>query len=112
MQNLNTTHRAEIRDRDKIFIPVGKAHTNFLDARDIGAVAALALTQPGHEKKAYDLTGRKALDYDQVADLFTQLLGRKITYKNPSAVGFIRPPDAKQNPTDVCPGNHMAVHQY
>jgi uncharacterized protein YbjT (DUF2867 family) len=88
MQNLNTTHRAEIRDHDEIYIPVGKAKTSFLDVRDIGAVAALALTQPGHEKKAYDLTGSEALDYDQVADLFTQVLGRKITYKNPSAVGF------------------------
>jgi len=88
MQNLNTTHHAEIRDRDEIYIPVGKAKTSFLDVRDIGAVAALALTQPGHEKKAYDLTGSEALNYYQVADLFTQVLGRKITYKNPSALGF------------------------
>jgi uncharacterized protein YbjT (DUF2867 family) len=88
MQNLNTTHRAEIRDCDEIYVPVGKAKTSFLDVRDIGAVAALALTQPGHEKKAYDLTGGESLDYYQVTDLFTQVLGRKITYKNPSAFGF------------------------
>lgn len=88
MQNLNTTHRAEIRERDEIYIPVGNAKTSFLDVRDIGAVAALALTQPGHEKKAYDLTGSEALDYYQVAGLFSQVLGRKITYKNPSALGF------------------------
>ena len=88
MQNLNTTHRAEIRDRDEIYVPVGKAKTSFLDVRDIGAVAALALTQPGHEKKAYDLTGGEALDYYQVADLFTSVLGRKIRYKNPTAFGF------------------------
>lgn len=88
MQNLNTTHRAEIRECDEIYIPVGRAKTSFLDVRDIGAVAALALTQPGHENQAYDLTGAEALDYDQVADLFTQILGRKITYKNPSALAF------------------------
>lgn len=88
MQNLNTTHRAEIRDRDEIFIPVGKARTCFLDVRDIGAVAALALRQPGHENIAYDLTGGEALDYDQVADMFTEVLGRKITYKNPSILAF------------------------
>ena len=88
MQNLNTVHRAEIRDRDEIYVPVGKAKTSFLDVRDIGAVAALALTQPGHEKKAYDLTGSEALDYYQVAELFSQVLGRKITYKNPSGFGF------------------------
>ena len=88
MQNLNTTHRAEIRDRDEIYVPVGSAKTSFLDVRDIGAVAALVLTQPGHEKKAYDLTGSEALDYDEVAALFSQVLGRRITYKNPSPLAF------------------------
>lgn len=88
MQNLNTVHRAEIRDRDEIFIPVGGARTSFIDVRDIGAVAAVCLTRPGHENKAYDLTGPEGLDYDQVADLFTRVLGRKITYKNPSALAF------------------------
>jgi uncharacterized protein YbjT (DUF2867 family) len=88
MQNLNTTHLAEIRDQDEIFIPVGDAKTSFLDVRDIGAVAALALTRSGHEKKAYDLTGSEALDYYQVADLFTKILGREITYRNPSSVSF------------------------
>ena len=88
MQNLNTVHRMEIRDQDEIFVPVGKTRTSFIDVRDIGAVAAVALTQPGHENKAYDLTGPEGLDYYQVADLFTQVLGRKITYKNPSAFAF------------------------
>jgi uncharacterized protein YbjT (DUF2867 family) len=90
MQNLNTTHRAEIGDRDEILIPVGKAKTSFLDVRDIGAVAAKVLTQPGHENRAYELTGGEALDYYQVADLFTEVLGRKITYRNPSIPRFIR----------------------
>lgn len=89
MQNLNTVHRAEIRDHDEIFLPVGNAKTSFLDVRDIGAVAALALTQPGHENKAYDLTGSEALDYYQVAELFSEVLGRKITYKNPSSMRFL-----------------------
>ena len=88
MQNLNTTHLAEIRDRDEIYVPVGKAKTSFLDVRDIGAVSALTLTQPGHEQKAYELTGGEALDYYQVADLFRSALGRAIVYKNPSALSF------------------------
>jgi uncharacterized protein YbjT (DUF2867 family) len=88
MQNLHTTHRAEIRDRSEIFLPVGSARTSFIDTRDIGAIAALALTQPGHENRAYDLTGGEALDYFQVAEIFTRVLGRKITYKNPSTLAF------------------------
>jgi uncharacterized protein YbjT (DUF2867 family) len=90
MQNLNTTHRAEIRDDDEICVPVGDAKTSFIDVRDIGAVAARVLTEPGHEGKAYALTGGEALDYHQVADRFTEVLGRTITYMNPSVFTFIR----------------------
>lgn len=88
MQNLNTVHRIEIRDQDEIYVPVGKSRTSFIDVRDIGTVAAVCLTRPGHENKAYELTGSEGLDYYQVADLFTQVLGRKISYKNPSALAF------------------------
>ena len=88
MQNLNTTHRAEIRDRSELYVPVGSGRTSFVDVRDIGAVAALALTQPGHANCAYDLTGSEALDYYQVADIFSEVLGRPITYRNPSPFRF------------------------
>jgi uncharacterized protein YbjT (DUF2867 family) len=88
MQNLNTALCAEIRDHDEIFVPVGSGRTSFIDARDIGAVATAALLQPGHENKAYDLTGAEALDYDQVAALLTQVLGRRISYRSPSAFSY------------------------
>lgn len=88
MQNFTTTHRAEIRDRDEIYIPVGEARTSLIDVRDVGAVASLALSTSGHEKQAYDLTGSEALDYYQVAEQFSQVLGRTITYKNPTAIQF------------------------
>lgn len=88
MQNLNTTHRLEIKDRDEVFVPVGKARTSFIDVRDIGAVAAVTLTQPGHARQAYDLTGSEALDYCQAADILSDVLGRKITYRNPSLINF------------------------
>lgn len=89
MQNLNTTHRKEIRKRDEITVPAGKSKTSFVDVRDIGAVAARVLTGSGHGNQAYELTGPEALDYYQVADVFTEVLGREITYLNPSIPRFI-----------------------
>ncbi len=89
MQNLSTTHRKEIKERNEIFVPVGKAKTSFIDARDIGAVAAVALTQDGHANKNYDLTGSEALDYWQAAKILSDVLGRKIQYKNPNPVYFL-----------------------
>ena len=89
MQNLSTTHRKEIKERNEIFVPVGKAKTSFIDARDIGAVAAVALTQDGHVNKNYDLTGSEALDYWQATKILSEVLGREIQYKNPNAVYFL-----------------------
>ena len=88
MQNLNTTHRADIVEFDDLFIPAGDARTAFIDVRDIGAVAGHVLTTPGHENMAYELTGKEALTYYEVADIFTDVLGRTITYSHPSPLRF------------------------
>jgi uncharacterized protein YbjT (DUF2867 family) len=89
MQNLNTTHCREIKERDEIFIPVGEAKTSFIDVRDIGAVAAVALTEEGHAGKTYDLTGSEGLDYWEVAKIMSDELGRPITYRNPNPLHFL-----------------------
>jgi uncharacterized protein YbjT (DUF2867 family) len=89
MQNLNTTHRKEIKERSEIFVPVGKARTSFIDARDIGKVAAVTLIESGHAGKNYDLTGSEGLDYWQVAAILSEVLGRKITYRNPNPLHFL-----------------------
>jgi uncharacterized protein YbjT (DUF2867 family) len=89
MQNLNTTHRREIRERSEIFVPVRGAKTSFVDVRDIGAVAAVNLTEDGHAGKNYELTGSERLDYWEVAQIMTEVLGRKITYRNPNPLHFL-----------------------
>jgi len=61
MQNLSTTHRREIAERDEIAVPAGRGATSFIDARDIAAVAYRALTEAGHDNTAYNLTGAVAL---------------------------------------------------
>ncbi|MFD2574442.1 NmrA family NAD(P)-binding protein [Spirosoma soli] len=91
MQNLSTTHQDEIRLRSEIFVPAGNGRTSFVDVRDVAAVAALALTsQRGeHLNRGYELTGSEALTYGEVAQIMSEVLGRKITYRDPSIVRFI-----------------------
>ncbi|AKD58616.1 SDR family oxidoreductase [Spirosoma radiotolerans] len=91
MQNLSTTHRDEIRLRNEIFVPAGNGRTSFIDVQDIGEVAALSLTSQTNEfiNQSYELTGSEALTYSEVADVLTDVLGRKITYRNPSILQFI-----------------------
>lgn len=88
MQNLSTTHRDEIKDQDAIFVPAGNGQTSFIDVRDIATVGAKALIEPGHENRAYDLTGSEALTYHEVAAIFSEVLGREIRYANPSVIAF------------------------
>lgn len=89
MQNLSTTHCQDIRDNNEIFVPAGKGKTSFIDVRDIASVAVKVMTEPGHKNKAYALTGSEALDYYEVADIFTNILGRQIVYTNPSIFKFV-----------------------
>ena len=88
MQNLNTTHRDDIRQRRDIFVPAGRGKTSFIDVRDIAAVGAKALTEAGHRRRAYDLTGSQALDYYEVARDFTDVLQQPIRYSDPSPIAF------------------------
>jgi uncharacterized protein YbjT (DUF2867 family) len=89
MQNLNTIHRKEIKERSEIFIPVGKAKTSFIDVRDIGAVAAVVLTEKDHAGENYDITGSEGLDYWDVAQIMSEVLGRRINYRNPNPIHFL-----------------------
>jgi uncharacterized protein YbjT (DUF2867 family) len=89
MQNLNTTHRQEIKERNEIFVPAGNARTSFIDVRDIGAVAVAVLTEESHAGKNYDLTGTEGLDYWKVAQIMSEVLGRVIRYRNPDPISFL-----------------------
>lgn len=89
MQNLNTTHRKEIKERSEIFVPAGKAKTSFIDVRDIGAAAAVTLTEEGHAGKNYDLTGSEGLDYGEATRSMSEVLGRRIIYRDPDPLYFL-----------------------
>ncbi len=70
-----------IRREDTIYDTVEDAGISHIDARDIARVAARVLTEPGHEGKAYDLSGPEAHTLEEFADILTQALGRTIRYR-------------------------------
>ena len=88
MQNLGTTHRDDVVEHDDLFVPAGNSRTAFIDTRDIGDVAGLTLSEPGHEGVAYSLTGSESLTYGEVAAIMSAVLGRPITYSRPSLLAF------------------------
>lgn len=86
MQNFGEVHREDIRE-GSIVVPAGGGETSFVDARDVGEAAALALT--ADHRGAYDLTGPEALDYHEVAAVFSETLDREVTYADPALWAFV-----------------------
>ena len=83
MQNLMTVHGADIRENGVLAVPAGNAAMSYVDARDVGAVAARCLMEDEHAG-AHDLTGPRAITHAEVAATLSATLGRPITYTRPS----------------------------
>jgi uncharacterized protein YbjT (DUF2867 family) len=64
----------------KFFAPIGDAKVSAIDVRDIAAVAAVALTEAGHEGATYTLTGPEAITHTQIAEALTFALDRTVTF--------------------------------
>ncbi|KAB3529320.1 SDR family oxidoreductase [Alkaliphilus serpentinus] len=89
MQNLSGIHSVEIKEKNEIFVPAGKSKTSFIDAADIGLATAILLNNPEKYKNtAHTITGPEALDYYQVAEILSEVTGRKITYKKPGYLKY------------------------
>ncbi len=89
MQNLIGIHAPEIQNSNEIFIPAGSGKLGLIDVRDVAAVGALALKND-LKNTAYNLTGPESLSFHHAAKIFSEVLGRKITYSNPSIINFFR----------------------
>jgi uncharacterized protein YbjT (DUF2867 family) len=88
-QNLADAYLRDVRDDARIYVPAGRARVAFVDLRDVGDVAALALTEPArHRGEAYTLTGPEAVTFDEVAGNLTAALGRRVRYVPASVAGY------------------------
>ena len=79
MQNL-LGQAPSIAQQGRIVSASGDGRIPFIDTRDIAAVAAVALTQSGHDGKKYALTGPEALSYSDIARILSDVLRRPIAY--------------------------------
>ncbi|GAA3220583.1 SDR family oxidoreductase [Nonomuraea helvata] len=64
----------------RFYAPIGDAKVSAIDVRDIGAVAAAALTEAGHEGATYTLTGPAAITHHDIAAALASALGRDVTF--------------------------------
>jgi uncharacterized protein YbjT (DUF2867 family) len=97
-QNLAGPYRSDIR-RGILSVPAADGRVAFLDVRDLGEVAADILVEPApHRGRAYTLTGPEAITFTQVAALLTTELGRPVSYRPVSALGYLRHLGGQQLP--------------
>ncbi|MBO8192323.1 NAD(P)H-binding protein [Streptomyces oryzae] len=82
MQNFTGEHphAQTLRTDGTLLTATGEGRVGFVDADDIAAVAAHALTGAEAPNTDLVLTGPQALSYDDVAAILTDVLGRTVTH--------------------------------
>jgi uncharacterized protein YbjT (DUF2867 family) len=80
LQNVPESTIPGIDGEGNFYVNAGDARISMIDTRDVAAVAAVALTEPGHEGNSYDVTGPEALSYRDVAAKLSAVAGRTISY--------------------------------
>lgn len=80
LQNVPESNIPAIGPDGNLYLDAGDARISMVDTRDVAAVAAVVLTEPGHASQTYDVTGPEALSYTDVAAALTQSLAREVRY--------------------------------
>ncbi|MGO9083361.1 MAG: SDR family oxidoreductase [Streptosporangiaceae bacterium] len=69
-----------IKSQGAVYAPGGDGRLAVVDPRDIAAVAVAALTEPGHEGRAYDVTGPEALSAAEQVKTISDEIGKPVTH--------------------------------
>ncbi len=64
----------------RFFAPIGEARVSAIDVRDIAAVAAITLTEPGHAGQTYTVTGPAAITHAEMAQAIGTAIKREVTF--------------------------------
>ena len=70
----------EIAARGTVSVPSADGRVGYVDPADIAAVAAAALTEPGHAGSIHRLTGPAALTTAEAAAALSEVLGRPVEH--------------------------------
>ncbi|MFD7716844.1 NAD(P)H-binding protein [Streptomyces sp. NPDC059814] len=94
-----------IREGNYVLDPVGQGRYAPIDPADIAAVAALVLTEAGHQDKAYVLTGDETFTVTEQVRVISETIGRAVEVREVTtpaeAVRFRFPDGAPQALADA-----------
>jgi NAD(P)H dehydrogenase (quinone) len=72
-----------------IVFPAGEGRIPFALRDEMGEANAHVLTSEGHENKIYNIANERDYSFQDVADILSELAGRKITYQQPDHDSYI-----------------------
>lgn len=64
----------------EVVLPIGAVGEPFIDVDDIADVATVALTEDGHTRQLYEVTGPRLLSFAQAVEEIAQATGRPIQF--------------------------------
>lgn len=91
----------------RITLPVGGVRQAFVDAGDIAAVAAAALTGDGHAGRVYEVTGPRALTFGEAAEAISGAAGYPVAFEG-DPEEFVREQVAAGLPEEEARGAEQA----
>ncbi|MEQ8264209.1 NmrA family NAD(P)-binding protein [Pseudohaliea sp.] len=100
-QNFSEGAFVEMVQAGAITLPAVETPEPFVDVDDIAEVAVVALTQPGHSGRLYEVTGPRMLTLAEVAEELSRATGRTISYQPVPHAAFIEGVAASGAPQDV-----------
>ena len=68
--------------------PIGNARVSAVDVRGIAAVAAIALSEEGHDGKTYTITGPAAVTHSEMASALSRAIGWPVAFIDVPADAF------------------------
>jgi uncharacterized protein YbjT (DUF2867 family) len=87
-QNFSESLFLEPLRAGEVALPAGPVGEPFVDTEDVADVAVAALTQPGHSRQLYELTGPRALTFPQAVAAIARVAARDIRFAHVSPADF------------------------
>jgi uncharacterized protein YbjT (DUF2867 family) len=94
-QNFSEDFLADAVLAGQVSVPAGEIPEPFVDVEDVADVAVAALTEDGHHGQVYELTGLRALRFDEAVAEIAAASGRPVRFVPISVDAFVAaaPPD-------------------
>ena len=79
-----------VRDHDELALPLGGGRTSPVSAVDVARAVSVVLDDPApHVGRVYNLTGPESADLHHYARVFSEALGRTISYRDVPLAGWV-----------------------